>query len=99
MMTPYTLNDLKALIGPIARKHGIKRVSVFGSYGRNQAGAQSDVDLHIEKGIEKTLLELIAFQQEVEEALCLPVDIVTSDIRDKAFLAHIKADEVPLYEQ
>lgn len=45
------------------------------------------------------MLQLIAFQQDIEEALNLPVDMVTNDISDKRFLDRIKDDEVVLYEQ
>ena len=99
MSKPYTISELMGLVSPIARRHGVKRVSVFGSYGRGQATAGSDVDLHIEKGRVETLLQLIAIQQDVEDALQVRVDIVTSGIRDKSFLEHIRKDEVMLFEQ
>lgn len=98
-MTPYTIGELKSLVAPVAARHGVRKVSVFGSYGRRQATANSDVDLHIEKGDVRSLLQLIAFQQDIEEALNLPVDMVTNDISDKRFLDRIKEDEVVLYEQ
>lgn len=96
---PYTIGELKDIVTPVAARHGVQKVSVFGSYGRKQATDQSDVDLHIEKGDMRGLLQLIAFQQDVEEALNLRVDMVTSDILDKRFLDRIKQDEVVLYER
>ena len=59
-MAAYTLTQLKALVEPVARRHGAQKVSVFGSYARGQATEKSDVDLHIEKGQMKTLLHIIA---------------------------------------
>lgn len=99
MPAPYTLTQLKALVEPVARQHGVKKVSVFGSYGRGQATAESDVDLHVEKGRMKTLLHIIAFQLDMEEALKLHVDVITDDINDKSLLKRIQPDEVTLYEQ
>lgn len=55
-MAIYTLQQLQAIISPIAKRHGVKCVSVFGSYGRGQATASSDVDLSIEKGKIQTML-------------------------------------------
>ena len=55
-MAIYTLQQLRAIISPIAKRHGVKRVSEFGSYGRGQATASSDVDLSIEKGKIQTML-------------------------------------------
>ena len=57
------------------------------------------MDLHIEKGQMKTLLHIIAFQLDMEEALGRRVDVITSDINDKAFLERIRPDEVVLYER
>ncbi len=99
MDAPYTLAELRALITPVAKKHGVKRVSVFGSYGRGEATAASDVDLHIENGKIRTLWQLSAFYLDMEESLKVPLDLVTNGIRDKAFLDRIKPDEVMLYEQ
>ena len=39
----YTMQELREKIAPIAKKHGVKRVSVFGSYGRGEATPQSDI--------------------------------------------------------
>ena len=64
-MAAYTLTQLKALVEPVARRHGAQKVSVFGSYARGQATEKSDVDLYIEKGQMKTLLHIIAFQLDM----------------------------------
>lgn len=95
----YSIEELRAIITPIARKHGVKRVAVFGSYGRNQATADSDVDLFIEKGKIRTLVHLLAFQLDTEEALNTHVDLIASDTHDKEFIDLIKPDEVTIYEQ
>lgn len=98
-MMPYTIGELRNIVAPVAARHGVEKVSVFGSYGRRQATSCSDVDLHIEKGDVRSLLQLIAFQQDIEEALKLHVDMVTNDILDKRLLDRIKRDEVILYER
>lgn len=99
MTHPYTIEELRDIITPIARKHGVKRVAVFGSYARGQATHNSDVDLFIEKGRIRTLVHLLSFQLETEEALKKHVDLITPDIRDKDFMLFIRPDEVTLYEQ
>ena len=100
MKRPYTLDVLKTLVAPIAKKHGVARVAVFGSYGRNQATQNSDVDLFIDDGGSmRSLLQLIAFQQDVSDALRVHVDIVTKDVMDPQLLARIQPDTVMLYEQ
>lgn len=98
-MAVYTLQQLESIIAPIAKKHGVKRVSVFGSYGRGQATATSDVDLSIEKGRIQTMLQYFAFVNDVQDALKCHVDVITPDLRDPSFLETIRKDEVMIYEQ
>ena len=94
---PFTIQELKNIITPIAQAHGVKSVSLFGSYSRGHANADSDVDLKIEKGQLRTLFQLCGFRLAVEDALQCPVDLVTSESSDPTFLEMIKKDEVLLY--
>jgi len=96
-MTPYTVEDIRAIVTPIAQQHGVKSVSLFGSYSKGTACPDSDVDLKIEKGNLRTLFQLSGFRLAVEDALALPVDLVTTEASDPAFLASIQKDEVLLY--
>ena len=96
-MAPYCIEDLRSIISPIARQHGVESVSVFGSYSRGTASASSDVDLKIEKGQLRSLFQLCGFRLAVEDALKLPVDLITSESSDRAFLDMIEKDEVLLY--
>ncbi len=96
---PYSIEQLKDIISPIARQHGVKRVYLFGSYARGEARKDSDVDLKIEKGKLRSLFQLSGFRLDLEDALNLSVDLVTNDASDKAFLEGIEKDEVLLYQQ
>ena len=93
----YTIQELQKIIAPIAKQHGVKSVSVFGSYSRGTASENSDVDLKIEKGQIRTLFQLTGFRIAVEDALQLPVDLVTSESSDSSFLKMIEKDEMLLY--
>ena len=46
----YAIDELRALISPIAAQYGVGRIFLFGSYARGQATENSDVDLRIDKG-------------------------------------------------
>ena len=94
---PYTIQELKHIISPIALAHGVKSVSLFGSYSKGYATADSDVDLKIEKGQLRTLFQICSFRLAVEDALKCPVDLITSEASDPAFLKMIEKDEVLLY--
>ena len=95
----YTIDELKSIITPIAAEHGVDSVSLFGSYSKGSATDQSDVDLKISKGKIKSLFQLSGFRLAVEDALKLPVDVVTETSSDKAFLNMIAKDEVLLYRR
>lgn len=99
MSEAYTFPQLQALVAPVAKQFGVKRIYAFGSYGRRQATPQSDLDIRIEKGAIRSLFELADFRLTLEEALAIPVDVVTADISDKRFLESIAADEVLLYDE
>ena len=47
---PYTIEELRKIITPIAQAHGLRSVSLFGSYSKGTARRDSDVDLKLEKG-------------------------------------------------
>lgn len=96
-MVPYSIDELRHIITPIAHAHGVKSVSLFGSYSRGEASANSDVDLKIEKGQLRSLFQLTGFRLAVEDALKLPVDLVTSEASDPVFLEAIQKEEVLLY--
>ncbi len=66
---PYTINEIQKIVTPIAIAHGVKRVSLFGSYSRGTADHNSDVDLLIEKGREMSLFQLSSLRLSLEDAL------------------------------
>ena len=94
----YSIDEIIAIIIPIAKRHGAAAVWLFGSYARGEATAESDVDLLIDGGAITSLWKLAAFRLDLEDALQKPVDIVTLGSDDSDFLKRIRADEVRLYE-
>ena len=91
-------SDLEKTI-PIAKKYGIDSMSLFGSYARGEATENSDVDFYIDKGDIKGLLDYIGFVQDLEDIFNCHVDVVSTGIQDKTFLALIKKDGVLIYEK
>lgn len=95
----YTVETLKPILVPIAKRHGVKRLSVFGSVARGEATEKSDVDLLADIPDGWGLFALGGFYADVDDALDCEVDLVTTGIEDRAFLERIQKDEVVLYEQ
>jgi len=44
----YSLDEIAQKVSPIAKKHELAAVYVFGSYARGEATAESDIDLLID---------------------------------------------------
>ena len=83
----------------MAKAYGIGRMSLFGSYAKGEARDNSDVDLYIERGRLRSLLQYFAFVDELEKALQCHVDVVTTGIEDRQFLSAIMKEGVVLYEE
>ena len=95
----YTIDEIKEKTVPIALTYGIQSLSLFGSYARNEANDDSDVDICIEKGSLRSLLQYFSFVRELEKSLNCHVDVVTADIEDKLFLQEILKERILLYER
>jgi len=61
----------------ITAGHGACNVRLFGSVARGEATETSDLDLLIEMEPERSLLDVIAIKQDLEELLGCKVDVVT----------------------
>jgi predicted nucleotidyltransferase len=61
----------------LAARHGARRLRVFGSVARGEAREDSDVDLLVVMEEGRTLLDLIALGQDLEEVLGRPVQVVS----------------------
>ena len=75
----YTIEALKEMIAPIAKKYHLPAVYLFGSYARGTATEVSDIDLLVDTtGSSLTsLLALGALYCDLEEALKKPIDLIT----------------------
>lgn len=93
----YTIDELKKIIAPIAKKYQIAQVYLFGSFARGDYDEQSDIDIRIEKGKLKGMFALCGFYTEVSDALKRKVDVLTTGSLSEEFLENIKKDEVMLY--
>jgi len=60
-----------------AARHGISNVRVFGSIARGDDHENSDVDFLVDVEAGRTLLDVIAFEQDVQQLLGRNVDVLT----------------------
>ena len=71
------LNKYRDAILRIAADHGARNVRVFGSAARGTSSETSDIDLLVAMEPGRTLLDLVALNQDLEDALGRSVDVVT----------------------
>ena len=96
-MAAYSIPELKRIIGTLAAQYGAERVYLFGSYARGDMTAESDIDLRIDKGSIRGLA-FAGLLGDLEDALGLKVDLISTAGMDAAFLKEAQKDEVLLYE-
>lgn len=94
----YTIDELRTLIIPIAQKHKINKVILFGSYADGTANEISDVDLIIDKGLLTGLIQFNSFIHDLENALHKKVDVITINSLKTSFLSDNTKTQITLYE-
>ena len=61
----------------IASRYGATNIRIFGSTARGEGGPDSDIDLLIDLEAGRSLLDLIAIKQDLQDLLGCEVDVVT----------------------
>ncbi len=72
------LERLRSWRGEFAQRYTVRRLGIFGSFARDCARADSDLDLMVEFG-ELTFDHFMDLKFTLEERLGRKVDLVTSD--------------------
>jgi uncharacterized protein len=74
------LDENRATILRIARRHGARNVRAFGSAARGEDADTSDIDLLVDLRPGRTLLDLAGLTDELSHALGVPVDVATPEL-------------------
>ncbi len=75
-----------------------EKIGIFGSFSRNQQREGSDLDILIRLKGRISLLKLVMLEQQLSEALGIPVDLVTEQgIRNQRLRDYINKDLIIIY--
>ena len=81
-----SIAELQGQLRPFCERHRIRRLDVFGSAGRGQAGPGSDVDLLVtlDESSAVSTAEILEMAGEAEELVGRPVDFVLRSSLEKS---------------
>lgn len=71
------LQEKREEILRIADSYGARNVRIFGSMARGTMQADSDLDILVTLGPDRSLLDIVALKQDLEDLLNCKVDVVT----------------------
>ena len=81
LVLPYTIDEIKRRVAPVAKKYELAAVYLFDSYARGEATAESDVDLLVD--LDGSIVHGIilgSLYNDMESALGVPIDPEFPDI-------------------
>lgn len=78
----------------LAEKYGAKNIRIFGSFARGDNNFESDADFLV--NMEGSLLNRIAFKQDLEDLLGRKVDVVTEKSVHWYVRERIMKEAIPL---
>jgi predicted nucleotidyltransferase len=105
----YSLEQIKELVEPIAKKYKLKALWVFGSYARGEATEESDVDFLMDDPDFNlpSLYDLVDLNDDLEVTLNKKIDLISTDALlslrmkelDPDFIDIVTKERVILYEK
>lgn len=96
---PTTIDDLRRqrpTILRLAAAHGASNVRVFGSVARGEADDDSDIDLLVDMGPGRSLLDLGGLLMDLEQLFGRRVDVVTERGLRTRIRGRVLEETVPL---
>ena len=93
----FTIDEIKKRVAPVADKYAIKAVYFFGSYARNEADADSDVDILVDRtgSTIKGMFDMGNLYNDLCESIGKEIDLVTT----QTLAQHSTQSRIPHFAQ
>ncbi|KAA9176449.1 nucleotidyltransferase domain-containing protein [Enterococcus durans] len=106
----FTVEEIQERVKPVAEKYQIPIVYIFGSYARNEATNESDIDFLVEtKGMPESNYWVLygEFFEELKEAVEHEIDLVEMEALSqpkltecqKQFLEKMMKERIKIFEK
>ena len=92
-----SIEELKEIVSPIAERHEVDRIYLFGSRARGDGTGKSDYDLYVEASKIKSLFGITELRLDLTDAIGHKVDIVTTKRLDPEFEENLMKERVMIY--
>jgi hypothetical protein len=79
MRRDEAISALRSYLPDLRRDFGVRRIALFGSTARDEAGQESDLDLLVDFAVGPTFDSFMGLKFYLEDRLGKRVDLVTSD--------------------
>jgi predicted nucleotidyltransferase len=86
------LNYLKEHYQEFKEKYHVEKIGLFGSYARDEATNDSDIDIFV--SMKPSLFDMVAIKEQIENDLHKKVDIIREHKNIKPFFLKIIQKEV-----
>ena len=96
---PHSLDYIRQVLAEYFADKPVQRVEIFGSCARGEATAESDLDVLLSRvpDARLTLFDLGHYQEDLEEALGIPIDLGTQI--DPYVWRYVRQDITLAYEK
>ncbi|MDK2826491.1 MAG: uncharacterized protein PWQ44_1671 [Methanolobus sp.] len=89
------IDEYKQTIVPILIRNDVDKAGIFGSFARNEAREDSDIDILVNFKSRKSLFDLSRLEMELEKESHRKVEVITYDsisplIRDRILKEEVK---------
>lgn len=94
------IDEIRKIVAPIAQKHELENMYLFGSRARGDNRPDSDYDFMVSFGEQKKgLFAYCGLVDDLEEAFQAHVDVITNNAQDDSILDAAKKDGVLIYDR